>query len=317
MVDVKNHLGNERGMILLLVLVAAAFIIPLIYAGLDQRLFQISQVDNNLQWQTAWRNSQSILSQTSMILAYDSATTQSDNLLEMWAQPVLLRGLNGATTMAVIEDGQRYWNINSLLNGAGKLDTQRYKIYKGIFLSLDIPAGLLDSLRDWLDKDNIPHGPDGAENEFYRREKIYYGAGNAPLTNLAELQLLRGWRPEYIERLRPYFRAWPPGVNDNLNINTASRRVLSSLIPELSTAGIDAVFRRRAEKPFMRLSELRALPELKGIHIHLPMNLLGVSSNIFYILSTSRQNHMAGRMRALIFRDKNRRITIKWLRWEP
>lgn len=314
MVDVKNHLGNERGAILLLVLVAAAFIIPLVYAGLDQRLFQISQVDNNLQWQTAWRNSQSMLSQTSMILAYDGATTQSDNLLEMWTQPIPLRGLSGAMTTEVIEDGQRYWNINSLLDGAGKLDSQRYKIYKGILLSLDIPVGLLDSLRDWLDKDDIPHGPNGAEDEFYRREKIYYGAWNAPLANLAELRLVRGWRPEYIERLRPYFRAWPPGVNDNLNINTASRRVLSSLSPELSAAGIDAVISRRAEKPFTRLSELTALPELKGIY--LPINLLGVSSNIFYILCTSRQNHMVGRMRALIFRDRGK-VTIKWLRWEP
>ncbi len=314
MADVKNHLGNERGAILLLVLAAAAFIIPLVYAGLDQRLFQISQVDNNLQWQTAWRNSQSMLSQTSVILAYDGATTQSDNLLEMWTHPIPLRGLNGAMTTAIIEDGQRYWNINSLLDGAGKLDSQRYKIYKSILLSLDIPVGLLDSLRDWLDKDNIPHGPDGAENVFYRREKIYYGAGNAPLTNLAELQLLRGWRPEYIERLRPYFRAWPPGVNDNLNINTASRRVLSNLSPELSVAGIDAIIRRRAEKAFTSLNELTALPELNGIH--LPMNLLGVSSNIFYILSTSRQDHMTGRMRALILRDKGK-ITIKWLRWEP
>lgn len=85
---------------------------------------------------------------------------------------------------------------------------------------------IVDSLLDWIDRDNLVR-LNGAEAEYYRREGKGYGARNYALQYLEELRLIRGMDEALLQRMRPYITLLP---NISFNPNTAKREVIQAYL---------------------------------------------------------------------------------------
>jgi general secretion pathway protein K len=94
-------------------------------------------------------------------------------------------------------------------------------------------TGLVMAIKDWLDKDDVPSGEFGAEDDYYQGLEAPYRSKNGPMTSLAELQLIRG-----INESLYFGKEGEPGLKDlltiygngKININTAGPLILQALV---------------------------------------------------------------------------------------
>lgn len=293
---------------LLVVLGALAFVVPLVYAGIEQQRFHLYRVDSELSLQKAYRHAGSMLEQVKTVLALDGADSTTDHLREIWAQPLPLQGLEEAQASAVITDDQRFWNLNLLVSPKGEVNSEYRDIYGRIFAREGIREELLDAVIDWIDQDDLVSGVGGAEKNQYIPEG--FGAKNAPLESLDELLLLKGWTSEEVAALRPYFTVTGRG----LNVNTADEAVLQVLAPGLTDSQVRAIVESREEKPFENVQQMIELKELQGREI--PLALLAVSSSSFTARITAREGNIVGTLELGISRSRES-VEVQWQKWNP
>jgi general secretion pathway protein K len=133
-----------------------------------------------------------------------------------------------------IEDQQGRFNLNNLVRN-GKLDVTQYARFQRLLSILGLPGDLAGALADWLDADGIPQPAGGAEDGYYRGLSQPYLSANAPLTDVDELALVRGFDVGVRARLAPFVTALPGTTA--LNVNTAPAEVLAAVIDGL---GLDS-----------------------------------------------------------------------------
>ncbi len=92
-------------------------------------------------------------------------------------------------------------------------------------------------IKDWVDSDRRaePETLVNDEDDPYMKLQPSYRAKNAPMDTLDELRLIDGWRDDVHAIFSPYLTVYPFQKSGNdkpkININTASRELLSCLIP--------------------------------------------------------------------------------------
>ena len=165
----KDPGANARqcGMVLLVVLATMAVLVPLIFHGIEQQRFQITRIQNELDLQSAYRQSESTLSKVIQALSYDGLANEFDHLGEVWALPFAIEQPDATLVVAQIEDGARYWNVNDLIDSHGQVDLARRDSLARLLREQGLEDKLLDSLIDWLDNDDLPTGFFGAEADYY------------------------------------------------------------------------------------------------------------------------------------------------------
>ncbi len=187
-----------------------------------------------------------VLSQTAQ-----SGSKSQVTLAQPWAQatqPLPLTPENDAegepigTLQAGLEDMMGRFNLNNLGlvttdNGAGAnpanpnaLPTPDPKPFEQ-FQRLLVLAGLdikwAGMARDWIDANDVPGTPDGAEDQIYTSQTPPYRTGNWPMTSPTELMNLPGFTADMYRKIAPYVTALP--VPTPINTCTAPALVLESL----------------------------------------------------------------------------------------
>lgn len=165
----------------------------------------------------------------------------------------------------IIDEGSRL-NIN-MLN-----DINLRRLLKYADVPDDKIQTIIDSLRDWIDPDEL-HRPSGAEKEYYESLEIPYRPKNLPLSVPEELILIRDFRKDYL-----YGSEERKGIKDlittfgggKLNINTASKEVMEIL--GLGSVDSETIISQRNN-----LRGYRAIPP------HLTGLFQAISSNTFRI----------------------------------
>ncbi len=87
--------------------------------------------------------------------------------------------------------------------------------------------------RDWLDQDDVPGNPDGAEDAVYTSQTPPYRTGNWPMMSPSELMNLPGFGADRYRKIAPYVTALP-SANTTINLCTAPALVLESLVEGLN-----------------------------------------------------------------------------------
>lgn len=182
-------------------------------------------------------------------LAADVLSQQQNNqevtLADAWAQPTQplpLTPENDAegepigTLQGVLEDMQGRFNLNNL--AAMQLDGKTpdpfpLAQFQQLLESLKIDPKFAGMARDWIDADDQPGSPDGAEDSVYTSQTPPYRTGNAPMTSPTELMNLPGFTADLYRRLAPYVTALPT-AKAKINVCTAPALVLESLDKKLS-----------------------------------------------------------------------------------
>ncbi len=178
------------------------------------------------------------------VLAQDKQNSSQDTLAESWAQPTQplpLTPENDAegepigTLQGVIEDMQGRFNLNNLgrVGTDGKPDPQPLEQFQRLLVAAGVEAKWAGIARDWIDADDQPGSPDGAEDSVYTSQTPPYRTGNWPMTSASELMNLPGFGADRYRKIAPYVVALPTATAA-INICTAPALVLESLAENLN-----------------------------------------------------------------------------------
>ena len=153
----------------------------------------------------------------------------------------------GATLEASLEDQAGKFNLNSVVmpaagagagaqapggappgaSGAPLIENKTaVEQFEALLAGLNIDSDYAARLVDWIDTDDQPTFPGGAEDSFYLAQQPPHRVPNLPLTSVSELLSMGMDRANY-ERLAPFVTALPPDTK--LNICTAPGEVLDAV----------------------------------------------------------------------------------------
>lgn len=286
----KKFIAQE-GMVLLVTLSAMAFLVPLVYAGVESQRFHLRQVQQELNLEIAHRQAESLLALVVRILAMDGVqNSMTDHLNELWAMPIPLPDNEEGTTEAVVEDTARRINLNALRKSDGQLNPDMHQLLLHLFAKEEISSRLLANLIDWLN----PLDP---------------AQGNKPLHAMEELLQVPDWDLKTLQKLQPYLTVDEQCRNSQLNLNTADIKTLELLDPNQNW---QQVVKMRKESPITQVADLAKA----GVTLSPGMtNLVTINSSCFVINIRARVNTVAGTLTAWMVRNTSQ-VTITKMRWK-
>jgi len=182
------------------------------------------------------------------------ASSPQDSLDQPWAQSYgpfeLLPGV--LLEFAQLEDQQGKFNLNNLADG-GATDRTSVTQFQQLLSLLGIEPRWAGLIADWIDSDDQPNFPDGAEDSVYLAQSPQYRTANLPITSISELLALPGFGRDRYNRLAPYISALPPGTT--INVCTASGVLLDAISgkTEYSADPQQLLSRRQADGCFPTL----------------------------------------------------------------
>lgn len=293
-------MSTQRGMALLVVMSAIAFLLPLLFSGLEMGRFHLRRVQNERDLQEARRHAESGLSQVIGLLKSDTGNTV-DHLGEPWALMLPTKFFEGSDLTTVVEDSARYLNLNDLILENGTVYEPLRLVVVRLLRSHGLEESLMDSLIDWLDADDIPTGMGGAERGWYVADGRPFGPNNGSLMSLEDLVSIRGWSWTIVEELRPFIRVITPQCRQTgININTASRGVLELLNEDWD---VEQILERRIENP---VSDPSTLTMGGG------SPLLRVKSDCFEVKIRARVAKVSGVLNTWMVRSAGKVTTIRY-----
>jgi len=231
-----------------------------------------------------------------------------DALTENWARPELFNAqsetfFRKGSFQVVIEDEAGKVPINKLITGNAYNVPVRDLLVRLLSLpefklTPDKVAELVDSIKDWLDKDDETTGL-GAESSYYRTLTNPYAAKNGFLDCIDDLLMVKGVTKEVYygtkdtPALKDFLTVYGEGA---ININTTPKLLLRALSPDLSveSAAKMDVYRRTDGNDLADVNWYRRIPGLQGITMS--YSLLTVKSSYFTVISTG----MLGKMKQTV-----------------
>jgi type II secretory pathway component PulK len=269
-------------------------------------------------------------------------TEQSDPLAEM---SLTDHELGDGKFSLRIMDAERKFNIN----------VADQRLLQQAMITIGVDAGespeIVDSILDWIDRDNDEH-LSGAESDYYERLNPSYMAKNGWIDDMQELLLVRGMTPAIFwgtsstnhpvapVAIRDKFGGqreetinYPVGLYDlftplskgRLNINTAPVQSLM-MIPGLDTNVANAIIQHRAgpdgqdgtadDIPFNNVGEL--------VNVGIPNQYVSqlnyycdVSSQVFEVHVDCEIAGFRREYIALLYRMNQRDIKVLTMYWKP
>lgn len=182
------------------------------------------------------------------VLSDDRRASNVDHLGEPWALRLPAMPVDNGKLAGYLEDQQGRYNLNNLVRN-GEVNPAQFAHFKRLLSLLGLPASLAGALADWMDNDGEPQPRDGAEDAHYLALGTPYLAANRPLTDVAELALVKGFDETVRVRLAPFVTALPRFTA--VNANTAAPEVLAAVISGLNLAEARSVVVRR-ERSYAR-----------------------------------------------------------------
>jgi general secretion pathway protein K len=183
------------------------------------------------------------------VLMSDAQNTKQTTLAAAWAQPTQPlpitpqddpEGEPIGTLQGELEDMQGRFNLNSLAHlitsdksQTPMQDPQPLEQFQRLLNSVGLETKWAGIARDWIDSDDLPGSPDGAEDQIYTSQIPPYRTGNWPMMSPSELMNLPGFGADRYRKIAPYVTALPTSV-PKINVCTASGPVLESLADNLN-----------------------------------------------------------------------------------
>jgi general secretion pathway protein K len=183
-----------------------------------------------------------------LILSQDAADTRTDHLGEIWAQDLPPLPIDGGELFGTLEDLQGRFNINNLIDENGRVHEESLRQFQRLLAALELDPRLAGVVVDWLDPDQQPSMPDGAEDAIYTAVLPPYRTADQMVTSVSELAAVEGMDRAAFEALEPHIVALPGRTE--INANTATPAVLKSLSDTITDADVAALLEERAESGF-------------------------------------------------------------------
>lgn len=299
-----QRLRQERGAVLLLVLVIIALLATLVTEFASSTLVEMRLTETYRDSAQSYYLAKGGVEAARMILANDANPWDSRD--ELWASGVSRYPVGEGWVSIEIEDRDGRLNLNRLVK---VLDREARRdnpdpVYIDRFtrllelLGAPDPVGMTDALVDWIDFDDNA-ALAGAESDYYLGLQKPYPAKNGRLDAVAELAMIRGFDAETVRLLEPYVTV---RSGDDLNLNTASAEVLACWTSEMTLETAEAIVEFRRQTPLRSLDDLEEVP---GYDIGWASALkqhsdVGVDSTVFRVHSRGHVGDGASRVEATV-----------------
>jgi general secretion pathway protein K len=266
---------RQRGVALLIALLAVALAVILIASLLDRGELAFARTRNALRGEQAIAYSEGLEAYAAQILQRDREDNPDlDTFSDSWAVPLPPQPVPGGQISARMTDLNGCFNLNNLSSGQAPVWRERMR---NLLVALELDPSLSGAIVDWLDSDTNVDEEGGAEDSAYLAQAVPYRAANRVFAHVSELRLVRGVTGEVYARLAPEVCALPPGTT--INLNTASVAVLMSLDSRMTAVLAERIRQNRQAR---WTSASQALDEAKQQGVVITnQSGLGVISSYF------------------------------------
>jgi general secretion pathway protein K len=296
------------------------------------------------------------------ILVKDRMDSESDSLQEDWADTETMATMmdelsfeKGKLEVKIFDELSRI-QINALVDfpGATAYNEKQHQIWErfaGNLLSLyellgdeagemeetDAPT-VINSVKDWLDKDDDITSINSAETDYYEELDPPYACKNGPFDHVSEVRLVKGITPELFNGiagtmgLSNYITVYGAvKVEDDkfsypgkININTAELPVLKVLLPSESEGMAELLIEyREAVSGTQYTNNVTNINWYKNVpgfgSIKLDPELISVTTDTFRIVATATMDDIRAVTTAIVQRERDNDSspwTCKVLNWK-
>ena len=304
----------QRGAAVILALLTVALVAGIAAAAVGDLGVAMDQVIGRHDQAQARQLARGAVDWARNVLAEDAGRSGVDHLGEAWAVKVPPTPVEEGEVSGELQDLSGRINLNNLvqMGGAHLLERDRFMRLLGMVGVGEADAmQLADALVDWLDADDSPTLPGGAESAWYGAQQPPRRSANGPLASVAELTQVRGFSPALVARLSPFVAALP-GSDSKINVNTAPPEVLAAVITDLplDTARLMVVERGRAW--FTSIASVNAWLENRGLK-QADTSGLDIQSRHFLATGRARFGVSMVRMEVLLYRPTGQKWpSIVW-----
>ena len=224
------------------------------YFGMGAEALAADVLTQSMQGVQMGPNGQPLANNTSASGTGTTTTTTSGNsnqvtLAQAWAQPSQPMPITPeddpegepiGVLQGAIEDMQGRFNLNNLAhvvpgqNGQIIQDPLPLQQFQRLLVAVGLETKWAGIARDWIDADDQPSEPDGAEDSVYTSQTPPYRTGNWPMMSPSELMNMPGFGADRYRKIAPYVTALPTATA-KINICTAPAPVLQSFAENLGS----------------------------------------------------------------------------------
>lgn len=296
---------NQRGAVLLLVLVVVALLSALLTDWAFSTLVDLRLTETFRDSNRAYYLARGGVEVGRQLLRDDR--NEYDTPTEMWGVGIPSYPVSDDASVSIsIADEDGRFNLNKVVDNLGENPNPLMRDrFRRLLTHLEIadPDALGDALIDWIDR-NQATSARGAENSWYQGLASPLASKDAPLDTVDELLLVKGFTPEIVEKLTPYVTV--AGVN-KLNVNTVSKELLL-VWSGVTDSAIDQLLTWRQDKPFKDKEDLKAAI---GIDSFTALNLntdIAYQSEFYRITSVAQVNDGVRTVEVLLEKTGNRQL---------
>ena len=277
-----NGPHRQRGVALLIALLAVALALVLIGSLLDRGELALARTRNVLRGEQAIAYSEGLEAFAAQVLMRDlDESPNLDTFSDSWAIPLPPQQVPGGTLSARMTDLNGCFNLNNLVSPSTAERALWRRRLDNLLVALELDPALVGAIVDWLDADGSIDNEGGAEDSAYLAQPVPYRTANRVFAHVSELRLVRGISNEIYARLAPEVCALPPGTA--LNLNTASTAVLMSLDSRMTQA-LALRIRQNGQARWNSVENALNEAENQGVRIP-PENRLGLGVTSSYFLA--------------------------------
>jgi len=221
------------------------------YFGMGAEALAADVLTQSMQGVQMGPNGQPLPSNTGNSATTTTTTGNSNQvtLAQAWAQPSQPMPITPeddpegepiGVLQGAIEDMQGRFNLNNLAhvvqgqNGQMIQDPVPLQQFQRLLVAVGLETKWAGIARDWIDADDQPGEPDGAEDSVYTSQTPPYRTGNWPMMSPSELMNMPGFGADRYRKIAPYVTALPTATA-KINICTAPAPVLQSFAENLGS----------------------------------------------------------------------------------
>lgn len=290
---------GEKGFALVLTLIVTTLMVAVLVEMVHQVYVDVSLSRSFRDGQQASLLAESGVTGGTKLLQLTWMSKKYTSLTDAWATPITLDDETGTIEITIVEESSRLC-INDQIKETGESELNTPAAFKRLGKRLQIPEEVWNNLADWRDSDDQPHS--NSETPYYQSLKPPYTARNGKLVTIAELSLVKGFKPEYIAALGPFVTVYSslPGAQlSPVNINTASKEVLMALDNEIDDRMAERILEERRLKPFAETDTLARIAGGETISQRL-VGKISYKGSLFRITSVARVKETARTVEAVV-----------------
>lgn len=255
--------SRPRGIALITAMLIMALASIAAAAVLTSATAAIRRIATLIDGEKAWWYADGLESWVRAILDRDRIKNAAvDSLDEDWHRPVDYLPVEQGGLRGHIEDLQGRFNLNNLsIKGTTQYREQFQRLFQNIEgLDPSLATAIAEGISDWVDVDQVPSGPGGAEDSDYQSLPQPYRAANQAMRSPTELLAIKGVTREIYQRLAPYVATLPLSgqTGTAVNVNTALLPVMMSLAANIDRGKIETWLNDRMKSPAQEARKLIA-----------------------------------------------------------